>query len=124
MSHMFKSLPFYPTTPYLSEMDTLNFIPWNPQEENNMATTPQVPQKGADQKYVTTTVLEQLEQTNAEMEQFLTDFGDPKIESFFLDRPLRKKFKDPLSLIIIALCPQQRMSSAWPWGMRQNRSHW
>lgn len=30
MSHMFKSLPFYPSSPYLSELETLNFVPLTP----------------------------------------------------------------------------------------------
>lgn len=39
MSHMFISMPCYLTTLYLLKLETLNFVPWNPQ-----ATLPQISQ--------------------------------------------------------------------------------
>lgn len=105
MSHMFKSLSFYPTVPYLLETKTLNFVLWNPLEEHPSASAPQPIIGAISLKKATTPALETLKISNLEMEQLLRDLEEPKKENFILDKPLWREFTELSASTFIALSP-------------------
>lgn len=77
-------------------METLNFVPWTPTTTPSQS-NPVPPQTtgaivgGEVQGKTKTSVLEELQQTNAEIEQFLAPFRDPNIGFFILKKKTFEK---------------------------------
>ncbi|KAF3622855.1 hypothetical protein FXO37_32142 [Capsicum annuum] len=104
MNHVFKNLPFYPTSPYLTEAETLNFILWDSLEQpNTLANTP-IPQGSLDPRKAPKSVIEDLRHSNMELEQILAEIEELDVTSFTLHKPLRREFSELSNLLIVLTC--------------------
>lgn len=59
--------------------------------------------KGRSPKKLKPTILEELQQTNSEIEKFLATFTEANIDFFVLENPLRKEYIEPCSVATIML---------------------
>ncbi|KAF3646427.1 hypothetical protein FXO37_20453 [Capsicum annuum] len=112
MNHVFKNLPLYPTFPYFTEAETLNFIPWDPLEQpNTLANTP-ILQGVPDLREASKSVLEELRHSNIKLEQILAEIEKLDVTIFTISKPLRRDFSDPSNSLIVLTCPLETKSSA------------
>lgn len=112
MNHVFKNLPFYLTTPYLTKAKTLNFILWDPLKlPINLENPPQA-QKIQDPIVVQKSILEELRLSNKELEQVLEETEEPVVTHLTLNRTLQQEYKDPSNSLILLTClPKMKLLS-------------
>lgn len=105
MNHVFNNLPFYPNSPYLTEVETLNFVPWDPLEKSYAPLNPSLSQEIPNPNEAPKSILEELRISSTTLEQVLVKIEDFVVSNFTLNKPLRKEFNEPSNSLMVLTCP-------------------